>query len=148
MDRDVLHIRPMTADDLPSAQGLLAQLGYDLPKGELKRRFTAVTGAPDHVLLVARIDGRAVGLLHAYARPALEKPPEAVVQALVVERIRRQAGIGSRLMEAGERWAVDRGFTSMVLASQVARADAQAFYGKRGYQRVATSHVMRKQIGP
>jgi GNAT superfamily N-acetyltransferase len=52
-----------------------------------------------------------VALCHIYARPALEKPPEAVVQVLVVDRAHQDKGIGKRMMAAAERWAAARGFT-------------------------------------
>ena len=142
------QIRPMTAQDLPRARALLAQLGYDLLDETVGRRFASVTEAAGHVLLVAEMAGQVVGLLHAFARPALEKPPEVVVQALVVDAQRRKAGIGAGLMAAAERWSADRGFASVALASQVIRDDAHAFYRKLGYQTVATSHVMRKRLAP
>ena len=138
----------MTAQDLPRARGLLAQLGYDLSEDTVARRFASVTEAGDHVLLIAELGEEVVGLLHAFARPALEKPPEVVVQALVVDVQRRKAGIGAGLMAAAERWASERGFASVALASQVARDDAHEFYRRLGYETVATSHVMRKRLTP
>ena len=47
--------------------------------------------------MVAEMEGEVVGVLHVFERPALEKPCEAVVQALVVDGERRGAGIGEAL---------------------------------------------------
>jgi len=102
--------------------------------------------ADDHVLLVGELEGRLVGLIHVYARPALDKPPEAVVQALVVASNGRRGGIGKAMMASAESWARARGFHSVALASQIARDDAHAFYKALGYQIVATSHLLRKEI--
>ena len=81
----MLTIRQGAVADLPAARKLLAQLGYDLEEAEVRRRYEAVSKATDHALLVTDQDGAVIGLLHLYVRPALDKPPEVVVQALVVD---------------------------------------------------------------
>jgi len=139
-------IRPATADDLPAIQILLRQLGYDLTAAETRRRFQRVASAPGHCLLIAARDGRIAGLLHAYARPALDKPTEAIVQALVVDADARGGGIGRRLMAAAEAWGHAQGFASVALASSIHRDGAHAFYEAIGYTRFATSHLFRKTL--
>jgi GNAT superfamily N-acetyltransferase len=136
----------MTTEDVEAAQGLLVQLGYPLDAREVRRRFDAVMQSADHTVLVASRDGRVVALCHAYARPALDKPPEAVVQALVVDHACRGRGLGKTMMEAAEAWAAARGYTSVALGSNVSRADAHAFYAGLGYRNEATSHLFRKTL--
>jgi GNAT superfamily N-acetyltransferase len=142
----MVSIRPMTAGDMPATQELLLQLGYPLSSEELKQRYEAVAGAANHTLMLAEQAGRVVALCHVYARPALDKPPEAIVQALVIDRASRGRGVGKVMMMAVETWARDRGFTSVALASSVTRAEAHAFYEASGYQRAATSHMFRKHL--
>jgi GNAT superfamily N-acetyltransferase len=143
----MVSIRPMTAGDVPATQELLLQLGYPLSSEELKQRYEAVAGAANHTIMLAEQAGRVVALCHVYARPALDKPPEAIVQALVVDRASRGRGMGKIMMMAVETWARDRGFTSVALTSSVTRAEAHAFYEAIGYQRAATSHMFRKHLG-
>jgi GNAT superfamily N-acetyltransferase len=143
----MVSIRPMTAGDVPATQELLLQLGYPLSSEELKQRYEAVAGAANHTIMLAEQAGRVVALCHVYARPALDKPPEAIVQALVVDRASRGSGMGKIMMMAVETWARDRGFTSVALTSSVTRAEAHAFYEAIGYQRAATSHMFRKHLG-
>ena len=81
------------------------------------------------------------------ARPAPDRPPEAIVQALVVEQDCRGGGVGKAMMAAAEAWAADRGFTSVALASHISRSGAHAFYQALGYRVEATSHLMRKIVG-
>ena len=78
----MVSIRRMTVDDVAAAQALLAQLGYPLDAEEVQRRTDAVIRTEGHVLMVAEQSGGVVALCHVFARPALDKPPEAVVQAL------------------------------------------------------------------
>lgn len=141
-----LSIRAMTLDDLPSLEPLLVQLGYEIAPEEIARRLSAVTDAPGHCLEVAERDGRVVGFIHFYARAALEKPPEVIVQALVVDAGLRGGGIGQRLMGRAEDWAADNGYPSVALGTQTKRDGAHAFYERLGYHVAATSHLMRKEI--
>ena len=119
-----------------------------MTEAELERRFDEVSSAPEHSLLVAETAGQVVGLMHVFARPALENPREAVVQAIVVDEGLRRAGVGRLLMAAAEHWASERGCRSVVLSSNIARASAHAFYAALGYRVSATSLVLRKELPP
>lgn len=142
----MISIRDLIAEDIPAARELLAQLGYRMAVKEVRRRYDAVVRSANHALIVAERDGSMIALCHVYARPALDKPPEAVVQALVVDQTRRGGGVGKLMMAAAERWAAERGFDSVALGSHVVRSDAHAFYKALGYECVATSHLFRKAL--
>ena len=141
-----ISLRAMTQDDLPSIEPLLVQLGYDIERDEVARRLATVMACPGHCLEVAERDGRLIGFIHFFARAALEKPPEVIVQALVVDAGVRGGGIGQQLMRRAEEWAADNGYTSVALGTQTSRDDAHAFYERIGYRVAATSHLMRKAI--
>ena len=143
-----VSLRAMVQGDLSSLDPLLRQLGYDLDPDEIACRFAAVTEAPGHCLDVAEHDGRVVGFIHFYARAAIEKPPEVIVQALVVDAGLRGGGIGRTLMQRTEDWAVANGYGCVALGTQTRRDDAHAFYERLGYRVAATSHLMRKDVGP
>ena len=140
----MVSVRQMTIEDVPVARVLLSQLGYPLDIQEVGFRYQAVTKSEDHSLLVAEQAGRVIAFCHLYLRPALDKPPEAVVQALVVDQAVRGSGVGKIVMAAVEARVRDRGFASVSLASSVTRDEAHAFYEAIGYERFATSHLFRK----
>ena len=148
MASDAVRLRPMSRFDAGCCRTLLTQLGYEMTEAELERRFDEVSSAPEHSLLVAETAGQVVGLMHVFARPALENPREAVVQAIVVDEGLRRAGVGRLLMAAAEHWASERGCRSVVLSSNIARASAHAFYAALGYRVSATSLVLRKELPP
>jgi predicted N-acetyltransferase YhbS len=135
-------IRDLEPTDIPAARMLLEQLGYSLDEAEVRRRLDKVLAAAGHRVIVAVMRDRVVGLLHVFERPALEKPCEAVVQALVVESTKRSSGIGETLMREAEAWATARGLTSVSLYSRIDRARAHAFYERIGYRLKGTSHLM------
>jgi GNAT superfamily N-acetyltransferase len=143
----MISIRRMAVEDIPASHNLLSQLGYRMEVSEVRRRFDAVARFDDHAVIVAAEDGRVIALCHMYGRPALDKPPEAMVQALVVDQAARGLGVGKLMMAAAEAWAVVCGFDSVTLGSHVSRSDANAFYESLGYVTEETSHQMRKPLG-
>lgn len=139
-------VRPIAEADLAAATALLEQLGYPMSVAEVNRRLTIVCAAPGHRVWVADDGGQVVGLLHASFRPALDKPPEVVVQALVVDATRRSQRIGERLMQVAEQWARDNSSATVSLYSGVQRADTHRFYERLGYVKVGPSLQMRKTL--
>jgi len=136
--------RAFRQSDLPTACDLLRQLGYEVGIENLAGRLAHVLAAPDHRVVVAEHDGRVAGLMHVFIRPALEKPCEVVVQALVVEEALRGRGIGQALMQDAEAWALARGLRSVALHT----SRAEAFYTRLGYARIAGAEFMRKHLRP
>ncbi len=143
---DSIHLRAMTGADLGAARDLLEQLGYRLTLEEVGRRYAAVIAASDHRAIVAETAGRVVGLMHVFASPALENPPEAIVEAIVVADGVRRSGVGRALMAEAERWGAERGCSSVALSSNVTRQGAHAFYHALGYDTAATSLILRKKL--
>ena len=139
-------IRAMAPTDIPDARLLLAQLGYELNANEVERRYNAVRERGEHAVFVAEENGRIIGFLHLYERPAFDKPPEVIVQAIVIDQSLRRTGIGKTIMRMAERWALERGYSSIALTSNISRSVAHSFYNRLGYKIEATSHLLRKQL--
>jgi GNAT superfamily N-acetyltransferase len=141
-----VSVRPMGEVDIAAGRSLLGQLGCDLTLAEMGRRFIAIASSAGHAVLVAECEGRLVGLRHLYVRPALDKPPEVVVPAIVIDAGSCSRGIGKTLMSAAERWASERGYHSVALYSNVSRDGAHSFYNVLGYRLLATSHLFRRDF--
>ena len=137
-------LREPCASDIGAIVSLLGQLGYQVSETEIRERFGHVIRHSGHRVRVAEKEGRVVGLIHVFERPALEKPREAVVQALVVEAGLRGGGVGAALMRDAEAWALARGLPSMSLYTGVGRAGAHSFYERLDYRQAGTSHLMRR----
>lgn len=137
-------IRDMVAADIEAIMPLMIQLGYELNIEDLTARFETIIASTGHKLIVSEQDGMVTGFCHVYARPALEKPHEAILQAMVVDEAARRVGIGKAFIKSAEAWAKEQGMQSISLYSQVEREDAHAFYEELGYERVATSLLLRK----
>jgi len=139
-------VRPIAEADVPVATSLLEQLGYPMAETEAARRLAIVRRADGHRVWVAEDGGRVVGLLHAFFRPALDKPPEVMVQALVIDAAERSRGIGEALMNAAEQWAREQASATVSLYSGAQRTDAHRFYERLGYTRAGMSNLLRKAL--
>ncbi len=146
MDATKIKARNMVDADLPSVQPLLRQLGYELALNELEQRFRLVVKSPEHSAFVCETEGKLVGLLHVYGRPALEKPAEAIIQSIVVDKAYRNVGIGNQLIAAAEHWAIERGYGSIALYTRTDRDDAHAFYSQMGFRTKSTAYSLRKGL--
>jgi ribosomal protein S18 acetylase RimI-like enzyme len=125
---------------------LIGQLADSADEAASRARFERVLATDDHRVIVAEVDGKVVGVLHMFERPALEKLCEAMVQALVVDSEARSSGVGETLMREAEAWAQSRRLPSVSLYSRVDRKRAHAFYERIGYRVKATSVRMDRSL--
>jgi predicted N-acetyltransferase YhbS len=137
-----MTIRGVTQADAAPIAALIRELAGDATDDDIAARLTSVLARDDHRVWVFEQGDRIEGVLHAFIRPALEKPVEVVVQSLVVSPKQRKAGIGRALMAEAERWALRGGHSSVALHTR----NAQAFYDRLGYAAVASPDLMRKTL--
>ncbi len=137
-----LAVRDARPADVAAVHRLIGQLADAPDEAEFRVRYERVLAASDHRMIVAELGGEVVGVLHVFERPALEKPCEAVVQALVVDDDRRSAGIGEALMREAETWAATRKLGSTALYTRIDRDRARRFYERLGFRLKGTSHLM------
>jgi ribosomal protein S18 acetylase RimI-like enzyme len=139
-------VRDARPADLSAVHRLIGQLADVPDEAAFRARFERAAAADGHRIIVAEVEGNVVGVLHMFERPALEKPCEAVVQALVVDSEARSGGIGEVLMREAEAWAASRRLPSVALYSRVDRKRSHAFYERIGYRVKATSVLMDRGL--
>jgi ribosomal protein S18 acetylase RimI-like enzyme len=106
----------------------------------------------DGAILLAEADGRAVGLLHVWLRrtpdiPILVPRRYAEIDNIAVDAAYRGRGIGRALMEAAERWALERGASEDELTVWEFNHGAFAFYKELGYATISR-RMARPLIAP
>jgi ribosomal protein S18 acetylase RimI-like enzyme len=139
-------VRDARPADVSAVHRLIGQLADPADEAAFRARFEHVLATDDHRIIVADVEGKVVGVLHMFERPALEKPCEAVVQALVVDSEARSSGVGEALMREAEAWAQSRKLPAVSLYSRVDRKRAHAFYERIGYRIKATSVRMDRGL--
>jgi len=137
-------IREATASDAAALAALSTQLGYPAQPGEAAERLTAL--GPEGTVLVAEEGGAVLGWIHVCGIRFFQSPPFAEVGGLVVNEAARGKGVGKLLLEAGARWAAERGYRKLRVRSNVVREDAHRFYEREGFRRVKTQAVFDRGL--
>lgn len=126
---------------------LLAELGYPAPADAVAARLARFTAQPGTlVLLACSRGGDVVGLAALHVAWILQHdPPTGYLVALVVRPDARRRGVATALVDALENEARARGCGRMSLTTREHRADAHAFYERRGYHTRSRRYV--KSLG-
>lgn len=138
-------IRRMEHRDAGEVAALAGELGYPATSEVMEARLVDIQTSPPQqpaelLVAVASSGGRVIGWVHVCVPLFLTGTRSASVWGLVVSGAHRGQGLGRRLMEAAEAWAIDHGCEEMRLHSGAHRIDAHAFYDRRGY------HVEKSQL--
>jgi ribosomal protein S18 acetylase RimI-like enzyme len=87
-----------------------------------------------------------VGWIHVQAAYLLESDPRVEIWGLAVDEAARGTGVGRRLVESAEAWAVVLGMRVVVVRSNHLRVGARAFYEHLGYEVTKTQSAFRKSV--
>lgn len=159
-----VHIRLATTDDIEALTDIylssarhhsnLDSSFYRVPErpavaGHVRQALSAAD--PDRTAqLVAEVEGAVVGsaevALQSPNPASMLRPQVAVSVGIAVRDHRRGSGTGSRLMEAAEDWARERGATLMLLDGSAANTEALRFYEERHGFRLR-GVLMTKELG-
>lgn len=139
-----LTFRPATVDDLPFLIGLAVEdnvvLTDDDPADATGPEYVAALAAidadPNQEMLVAELDGEAVGCFQLTYIPGLMRRGmwRGLVEMVHVAPAHRNRGFGAQMMA----WAVERcrtrGCGMIQLTSNKKRVDAHRFYRRLGFE--------------
>lgn len=129
-----VDLRNAVVADADDVARLLHELGYPCEIADAAERIAAIVGDPRQVLLLARCEGRACGLLaldFMYYLPL--GATTCRVTALVVAPQAQRHGLGRWLLKDAERRARTGGAARLELTSAAHRTDAHAFYRACGF---------------
>ena len=139
-------IRRAKTTDAAGVAELSGILGYPVDRETMQSRLEQFGKREDHVIFVADWNGEVVGWIHGAEHHVLVVGRMAEICGLVVAEGRRAGGVGRRLVEAVEQWALERGFEDISVRSNVVRPESHSFYERIGYPRLKTQHVYRKKL--
>jgi GNAT superfamily N-acetyltransferase len=141
-----MTIRAAEPRDAAALAELMAVLGYPTTEAVMRARMDALATEGSYRTWVAEEDGGVQGAITCRSGISTARGEREVeVGSLVVRGAVQGRGIGSLLLETGERWALSIGAASVRLGSRAERAQAHRFYERRGY--AVTGVRMRKPLG-
>lgn len=140
-------VRPAQPRDCGGMAGLAAQLGYECTEDEVRKQLSHMQDANQYAVFVAeRPGGEIAGWIGAYLFRSIEAGSCAEVNGLVVDQGMRSRGIGKRLLDAAEQWALSIGCDAISVRSNITRDRAHRFYKNNGYEHVKIQREFRKGL--
>ena len=144
MSRDV-SIRRATSRDADALSGLSTALGYAAATEVIEKRLSPILASEFDLLIVAtRPKNVVVGWLQAHASTILESGFRTEITGLIVSSEARRCGAGRALVAAAEQWSLELGAETIVVRSNVQRAESHLFYPALGFASTKTQQVYRK----
>jgi aminoglycoside 6'-N-acetyltransferase len=141
-----MTIRPTIPSDAPEIARLTTELGYEAEPAAIAGRLARIAGQPDHLMIVAFLDGKIVGWLQAHASTVLESGFRVEITGLVVDSAHRGRGVGRSLVRQAEQWAAALRAETVVVRSNLKRTESHRFYPALGYELSKTQAVYRKRL--
>lgn len=105
---------------------------FELSQEEVRARHEYILGDPDYALMVAREGGEILGTATGICCRALSMP-FLVIEDVVVKEGLRGKGIGKKLMDALDEFALTKKCEYAILVSSGFRKEAHSFYEKQGF---------------
>lgn len=93
--------------------------------------------------------GRLCGFISVSARPWTEgsqAQPVAHVEGWFVDALKRRRGIGTKLMQAAEHWARQRGFTELCSVAEVDNQTSLEAHQRLGFESTLRLQYFRKPL--
>jgi GNAT superfamily N-acetyltransferase len=144
IESNPIVVRAATAADAERIATLLSEEGYPVGPTDVATRL-ARFDAPAAEVVVAEIDGSAIGFIALHAIPRFEHDDVAVrILALVVDPTARERGVGRLLMAEAERFASERGAAFVEVTAGHHRPDARRLYESLGYDASATAYLRKR----
>ena len=139
-------IRKAAMSDAASVGELNATLGYSFSTEVMTERLARVLAREAHVVFVAEISGAVAGWIESGEQEILAVGRIGEILGLVVADNARKHGVGRKLVEAVEDWALARGLSALTVRSNIIRPESHAFYERIGFTRFKTQHAYRKRL--
>jgi len=109
------------------------ELGYTYDRAKALYHLQSLSNRPDHCILVAAVDGKVAGYIHANNYDLLYSDPMKNIMGIAVFRSYARMGVGRKLLCAVEDWAKGDGAKGIRLTSGSKRKGAHLFYESCGY---------------
>jgi ribosomal protein S18 acetylase RimI-like enzyme len=133
-----IEIARSVDDELMEAVGRLArQLSSSAPV-PTRQELNEIVASPATTLLVAREDGRIIGML-TVAMFRIPTGLRAWIEDVAVDEAARGKGVGERLSREALRIAGERGARTVELTSRPSREAANRLYQRIGFERRETN---------
>lgn len=141
-----LSLRIAAEADAEAIARLANQLGYPSESRTIGSRLRHILTLPEHLLVVAESVAGIAGWIHAFVVDSVEVPRRVQIDGLVIDEAHRRQGVGRRLVEYAEAWALSRDIRVVGVNSNILRTESHPFYRELGFTVAKTQIAYRKQL--
>ena len=142
-----IEIRSAESGDLSRLTSLCSELGYLSDSEQIMYRLERIQSSDSDIVYVAVDNTNVVGWIHVFGSLRLESDPFAEIGGLIVSSEHRKKGIGKLLINAAEKWALEKDYSKIRVRSRTKRIDAKRFYEREGYKIIKEQNVFEKTTG-
>lgn len=122
------------------------EMHYEFSYEQTSDKLNALLNSTADKILVAEIDGEAVGYIHACDYDLLYAPHMKNIMGIAIFEKYKRRGAGRALLTAIEEWAAESGAEGVRLCSGEERTRAHEFYKSCGYSCGKKQLNFKKQI--
>jgi GNAT superfamily N-acetyltransferase len=141
-----VFIREVTINDSETVAGLTAQLGYETTVAATTELIAEILNRKDDIALVAVINGKIAGWIHAFYAVRLESGRFAEIGGLVVDGQHRGQGIGKMLVAEVKQWSRRRQIASLKVRCSTKRLASHRFYLQNGFTELKEQKIFELNI--
>lgn len=125
-------IREAVEEDVELLAKLATELGYKTTKDEVLKRFKKLKNKKGHHIYVA-VEDEVTGFISFEHYETIYFDPGINITGFVVEKEQRNKGIGRKLMEEVEKYAIANKFAFIRANSGSKRIEAHEVYRRLGF---------------
>lgn len=124
---------------------IVSTLGYqDSVDEQVIKRLDRIQNHQDYHTIVAVKEEEVIGFIGVWKGMAYEFDEMYIrVVALAVDKNYQKRGVGTKLLEAAEQYALEQGIKIISLNSGLAREEAHRFYEGKGYRKKGYSFIKK-----
>lgn len=141
-----VSIRAARREDVNGVHDLVYEWGYTASESQVQVWLDELVISPNHNLFVAVSNDSIAGWVVVEKRISLDSGFTSEITGLIVGSSFRRLGIGNRLVNAAEEWALSLGLSQVVVRSNVNRLESHEFYRSLGFELRKTAHVYSKVL--
>lgn len=134
----MLQIRRTGQADVPAVAALSLELWPSDPLAERAAQFDAALAGGRGCLLVAEVDGEAVGFAECAIRTdyveGTDGGPVGYLEGIYVREAHRRAGVARALLAQWEAWARERGCRALASSCELENTRSLAFHLGAGFR--------------
>lgn len=130
-----MNIRKFCGSDIPVICELInCELGYNITENDLMATISQMQKNNDYVIFVAEYDNAVIGFIGLHIRLAFEFQENIIhIIALAVKTEYQSQGIGTKLIQVAESYAIEHGAAFITVNSGMQRIEAHSFYKNNGF---------------